>query len=92
MAWDRNGFLESERGAVPTRFVEQCPFSPVAPSEDELVHERFGDAAAMDQRIGRFEAAYVGHAVEDTFRENGSSGGLTSWVAAAIATQGSRAT
>ena len=41
------------------------------------------DATGLqDDRIGRFEAAYVGQVAEKPFRLNGSSGGLTSWVAA----------
>jgi coenzyme F420-reducing hydrogenase beta subunit len=37
-----------------------------------------------DPNIGYFLAAYVGHAAENPFRSNGSSGGLTSWVAAEL--------
>lgn len=62
-------------------FERLCPFSPLAPNEDELADERFADASHMDRRIGRFEAAYVGHVTENGFRANGSSGGLVSWVA-----------
>src|SRR6476659_6400844 len=83
MRWDRNGFLKPDppTSAAP-RFAHTCPFSPAAPSEDVIAAERFGNAPAVDRCVGRFEAAYVGYAVEDPFRPNGSSGGLTSWVAA----------
>jgi coenzyme F420-reducing hydrogenase beta subunit len=85
MRWDRNGFLKPElRTSAPPRFAHTCPFSPAAPSEDVIAAERFGKAPAVDRCIGRFEAAYVGYAVEDPFRPNGSSGGLTSWVSAEL--------
>jgi coenzyme F420-reducing hydrogenase beta subunit len=85
MRWDRDGFLKPDAGASPSGgFAHQCPFSPAAANEDEIAAERFPSASAADPRIGRFEAAYVGHALEDPFRRNGSSGGLTSWVAAEL--------
>jgi coenzyme F420-reducing hydrogenase beta subunit len=85
MRWDRDGFLKPDgRTEPPQQFAHRCPFSPAAPNEDEIAADRFAAAANADPRIGRFEAAYVGHALEDPFRRNGSSGGLTSWVAAEI--------
>jgi coenzyme F420-reducing hydrogenase beta subunit len=89
MDWDRDGFMKpngpGEWAATPSEsFSLQCPFSPAAPSEDEIAAERFAAASNADPAIGRFEAAYVGHALEDPFRRNGSSGGLTSWVAAEL--------
>ena len=85
MQWDRNGFLKPEDGSVPpSSFTQQCPFSPAAPDEDAIAAERFAGASHIDTRIGRFEAAYVGYAVEPLFRSNGSSGGLTNWVAAEL--------
>jgi len=84
MQWDKNGFLKPVAAAPPAAFAQQCPFSPVAPNEDVIALDRFPQATAADSRIGRFEAAYVGHAVDDPFRRNGSSGGLTNWVAAEL--------
>lgn len=89
MQWDRDGFLKPHGPAswlqAPSEtFSRQCPFSPLAPNEDEIASKRFSGAARADGRIGRFEAAYVGYAAEDPFRPNGSSGGLTSWVAAEL--------
>ena len=87
MVWDADGFLKpdaSPSSQPPEQFSAQCPFSPEAPNEDSISAERFSGAANEDTRIGRFEAAYVGHALENPFRRNGSSGGLTSWVAAEL--------
>ncbi|MFL6830461.1 MAG: Coenzyme F420 hydrogenase/dehydrogenase, beta subunit C-terminal domain [Sphingomicrobium sp.] len=85
MDWDRHGFLKPKAGEAATaEFANLCPFSPAAADEDAIAAERFADAPAHDPRIGRFEAAYVGHVAEAPFRANGSSGGLTSWVAAEL--------
>lgn len=84
MRWDKHGFLKPESLAPVSSFAEQCPFSPKAQNEDEIALARFPDAPGSDRRIGRFEAAYVGHAAEDPFRRDGSSGGLTNWVAAEL--------
>jgi coenzyme F420-reducing hydrogenase beta subunit len=89
MRWDRHGFLKPDGPAgwlnTPTETLSrQCPFSPSAVNEDEIARQRFPAARNQDDRIGRFEAAYVGQVAEKPFRPNGSSGGLTSWVAAEL--------
>jgi coenzyme F420-reducing hydrogenase beta subunit len=89
MRWDRDGFLKPEGPPewyeTPSEdFSRQCPFSPAASDEDAIAAERFAAAANADGRIGRFEAAFVGHVAEAPFRPQGSSGGLTSWVAAEL--------
>ena len=93
MQWDRDGFLKPDGPPewlqTPSEtFSGQCPFSPAADNEDDIASEHFPVARNIDGRIGRFEAAYVGHAVENPFRSNGSSGGLTSWVAAELLRSG----
>src|SRR5690606_7777956 len=65
-------------------FARICPFSPYAPDEDELAAASFPEASLADGRIGRYAAAYVGAAQEAGYREAGSSGGLTTWTAAAL--------
>jgi coenzyme F420-reducing hydrogenase beta subunit len=89
MRWDKHGFLKPEGPrdwleAPSETFGRQCPFSPAADNEDAIAAERFAAAPNADARVGRFEAAYVGHAVEQPFRPQGSSGGLTNWVAAEL--------
>lgn len=89
MQWDRDGFLKPHSSTVPpASFALQCPFSPAAADEDVIAGERFASAANLHPQIGRFEAAYVGHVSEPSFRPNGSSGGLTSWVAAELLRSG----
>jgi coenzyme F420-reducing hydrogenase beta subunit len=89
MGWDRDGFLKPDGPREwleqPSEvFSHQCPFSPAAANEDAIAAERFDEAPHANAHIGRFEAAYVGYAVEDPFRQQASSGGLTSWVAAEL--------
>lgn len=89
MQWDANGQLKPqgprdwyERRSVA--FTRQCPFSPAAVDEDAIASDRFGSAAHRDEKVGSFEAAYVGHVAEGAWRPNGSSGGMVSWVAAEL--------
>lgn len=89
MGWDRSGHLKPGGthdwlGRRDTTLTRTCPFSPAARDEDAIAAERFPFAPYRDPRIGRFEAAYVGHAAEGGFRANGSSGGMVTWVAAEL--------
>jgi coenzyme F420-reducing hydrogenase beta subunit len=61
------------------RLARTCPFSPAAPDEDELARSLFPEAEHADPLIGRYLTAYVGHAAP-SFRDEGSSGGITTWV------------
>ncbi|HZZ87015.1 MAG TPA: Coenzyme F420 hydrogenase/dehydrogenase, beta subunit C-terminal domain [Caulobacteraceae bacterium] len=61
-----------------------CPFSPAASNEDALAEARFPAAPSRDTAIGRYEAAWVGHAAEGGFRAVGSSGGMANWTAAEL--------
>ncbi len=77
--WSRHG-----EGHNPQQFGQICPFSPHSRNEDEIAAARFPSARHSDPLIGRFEAAYVGHVEEGTFRSDGSSGGLANWTAAEL--------
>ncbi|MDB5700672.1 MAG: coenzyme hydrogenase [Sphingomonadales bacterium] len=93
LRWGDDGQLkpfgaESWYGARTEAFSRTCPFSPVARNEDQIAAHRFPLAANRDRSIGRFEAAFVGHASETGFRERGSSGGMVSWVAAELLRRG----
>lgn len=65
-----------------------CPFSPFALDEDALAAGLFPEAGRQHAATGRFRAAYVGHVSEAGFRAEGSSGGLVSWVLAALLRRG----
>ena len=93
MRWDKFGQLKP-RGSPEwyrrrsAEFARICPFSPYARDEDAIAAERFPGASRVDPRVGRFEAAWVGHAEEEGFRAQGSSGGMVSWVAAELLARG----
>jgi coenzyme F420-reducing hydrogenase beta subunit len=89
MALDHHGLYRPEGPpgwlARPSATLARtCPFSPAAADETALAAARFPAAPHRDDRLGRFEAAYVGHAAEPGLRDGGSSGGMVTWVAAAL--------
>jgi coenzyme F420-reducing hydrogenase beta subunit len=93
LRWGKDGQLkpfgaEPWYGARTDAFSRTCPFSPVARNEDQIAEDQFPLATQSDRSIGRFDAAFVGHAAETGFRERGSSGGMVSWVAAELLRRG----
>jgi coenzyme F420-reducing hydrogenase beta subunit len=92
VTFDRHGQLQPAgppewlRGPSEA-LARTCPFSPDAANEDELGAALF-PAAEPHPQIGRFAAAYVGHASEEGFRQRGSSGGMVSWVLAELLRSG----
>lgn len=91
MAWNRYGQLEpmGTEAAQPSHsFMRLCPFSPAAADEDELAGRHFPAAPHRDAQIGRFHAAYVGHAAEGGLRAAGSSGGMVTWTAQELLRRG----
>lgn len=90
MAWDRFGNLKPTGEGLdrpPADFERVCPFSPEARDETRIARDLF-PAARSDPWIGRYEGLFVGHAAEGDFRERGSSGGLTSWLAVELLRSG----
>jgi len=92
MQFDADGQLRP-RGAPgwnrdTGRFARTCPFSPVAADEDALAVELFPHVRRQDRAAGRMLSAYVGFAAEQDFRDHGSSGGMTSWVAGELLRRG----
>ena len=93
MRWDQDGFLKPDG---PPDWLErksqdfslQCPFSPAAEDEDSIALRHFGPAGSVDRSIGRFEAAYVGAVNEGEYRKQGSSGGMTNWIASELLRSG----
>jgi coenzyme F420-reducing hydrogenase beta subunit len=69
-------------------FSKTCPFSPVAEKEDALSLENFPVTIQHSDTVGRFQAAFVGHVLEDDFRTQGSSGGMVTWVASELMRMG----
>lgn len=93
MRFDVHGLLRPDGpggwdDAAAPHFARTCPFSPSAANEDAIAAECFPHAHHHDGATGRFIAAYVGHVAEGDFRRDGSSGGLTTWVAQELLRRG----
>lgn len=93
MGWNKIGQLEPTGSndwlwRQTPEFARICPFSPHALDEDMLSATDFSDAPHQDDHIGRFQAAYVGHAAEGDLRAQGSSGGMVTWMAVELLRSG----
>jgi coenzyme F420-reducing hydrogenase beta subunit len=93
MQFDAYGFLKPAAkdewyNKPSAAFSRTCPFSPGAATEDLLMQELFPDAQRGNFSTGRFQKAYVGHVSEDEYRSQGSSGGMTTWVATELMRKG----
>lgn len=85
MRWDADGFRKPAGRFVGRRSASvatRCPMSPAALDEDALAADLY--PAPAHPRLGRSLASYVGHVAEGEWRARGSSGGLTTWVAAEL--------
>lgn len=83
-------YLPSLEAATPEDLAaaaQVCPFSAQGPDEDAIA-ERLFPALPRHPAIGRHAECHVGHVVRPSFRTNGSSGGLTNWVAARLLQKG----
>lgn len=65
-----------------------CPFSDASKDEYFLGKELFGSNSIYDDRLGFIEATYAGYVQEDSFREDGSSGGMGTWILAELLKEG----
>ncbi|HYD76001.1 Coenzyme F420 hydrogenase/dehydrogenase, beta subunit C-terminal domain [Ramlibacter sp.] len=93
MDWDRDGQLQPAGnrralGRPDAQLARICPSSPWAVDETRLAQDLWPQAAHLDPLVGRYEGAYVGAVVEGRFREQGSSGGMVTWVAAELLRRG----
>jgi len=57
-----------------------CPFSDAGLNETEHAEQLFDAAQQKDKHLGHYLSTYAGHANAGDYRENGSSGGITSWI------------
>jgi coenzyme F420-reducing hydrogenase beta subunit len=93
MRMDRQGHLRPEGTIAWWRsrsaaLARTCPASPYASHETQLAAELFPGARRSDPGTGRLRGAWVGHVAQGTWREQGSSGGLVSWVAGQLIERG----
>lgn len=64
-----------------------CPFS-AGRNENDLGHLLYGGSSKFDSRVGYYKEIYAGHVLESGYRENGSSGGLVTWVLIRLLAEG----
>jgi coenzyme F420 hydrogenase subunit beta len=57
-----------------------CPFSGEGPDEDAIAKSLYGGDTPHDDGIGYHLGMYAGYVAEGTFRRNGSSGGMATWI------------
>jgi coenzyme F420-reducing hydrogenase beta subunit len=63
-----------------SKVLDVCPFSDASPNEDEIAQELFGENCLNHNRIGYHLATYAGFVKEGSFRQQGSSGGMVTWL------------
>lgn len=93
MDWDENGFL------IPKQIkycdcdgscIEVCPFNPLPKkevrTEDEIAEIFLKDADKYEKGIGKYVNLYVGYS--NQFRMTSSSGGLATYITAALLEKG----
>lgn len=68
-----------------------CPFSDNAVNEDVISSELFKQVDSRSENhpsLGYYRGLYAGHVQENDYRKNGSSGGMGSWLLAALLQSG----
>jgi len=83
--------LEYKSGCLPkcNLCLDVCPFWDRNPNEDELGNRLFSQIPQITHRseTGFFLDGMVGYSLSDGHRENGSSGGLITWLTETLLTQ-----
>lgn len=65
-----------------------CPFSNDSKNETEIGKDLFEDyGTSFNEYTGYYLQNYAGYVKEDSYRDNGSSGGMGSWIAAQLLEQ-----
>jgi coenzyme F420-reducing hydrogenase beta subunit len=82
MAFDEYGMLKPV-GVGGSDALLVCPFSNQSLNEDRVAEQRWPHLP-RDERIGRYDSAYAGNITSEQDREDGSSGGLTTWLLRAL--------
>lgn len=65
-----------------------CPFSQASLNEDEISKPLFSNDCQYHDKIGYNLATYAGYVLEGDFRDQGSSGGMGTWIVSNLLSQG----
>ena len=89
MRMNHHGMFEShEVGDADLAATRVCPFSDEARNEDVLARDRFPAELPHHPEIGMHAAVFTGYVSDEARRLRASSGGIVSWVAAQLLSQG----
>ncbi len=96
MSWGESGIYQPSLSQVCelencNLCATSCPFWNQEHNEDSLAQRAFGDTPGIlhDELLGFYLGTYAGYARTDQHRENGSSGGLATWLLETLLTSGS---
>ncbi|HCE8749888.1 Coenzyme F420 hydrogenase/dehydrogenase, beta subunit C-terminal domain [Citrobacter amalonaticus] len=80
LEWDEYGILKPQ-GNIDELDDEICPFSSHH-NETSIADSLYGevDSLSFHQKVGYYHEIFAGYASEGNYRENASSGGLTTWL------------
>jgi coenzyme F420 hydrogenase subunit beta len=83
MRWAEKGYFEAVpiKEDVSEAADKVCPFQNSADNETVLAEERFADAPHRHPDLGLYRELVAGHVIAEDYRDQASSGGLTSWIA-----------
>lgn len=61
-------------------YEKLCPFGSGAPNEDEIGKQQFSETCEYNDQVGYYNGVFAGHVTEGDFRNQGSSGGMGTWI------------
>ncbi len=69
---------------LDSQILAVCPFSDTSENEDEISGNLYGKTANYNQKIGYYLSLYGGYVQSGGYRNNGSSGGMGTWIASKL--------
>lgn len=73
--------IDQVRGSFVHDANDVCPFLTPELNENELVKARFSSECQYDEHIGYHRSIFGAYVIEGRFREEGTSGGMGTWIA-----------
>jgi coenzyme F420 hydrogenase subunit beta len=73
--------------SIDAKVQSVCPFSNECLNEDQIGKKLFETHGKYKEKLGYIITTYAGHVSEGEFRENGSSGGMGTWIIAELLKQ-----
>jgi coenzyme F420 hydrogenase subunit beta len=77
-------YLDEPNGDFDVPVEKVCPFSDKSLNEDEIADNLYSSVATKHDKLGHVLSTYAGYVSEDLFREEGSSGGMGTWILAEL--------